>query len=159
MYVLMSNKRLLSIDLLCNGFFFIIDEISKSTSFFLPELYEDWVVGRSNKGFLSYSKWHICDRSSSPSMEDIEAFSKTYRALLDEAELDKSMPDNISLEVCFIDFFLFSLLFSFPHHLYLQVFWNLDNETFFCSNSLWHNSRMQVSSAVRLSNKWRKFKD
>ncbi|PON76309.1 Ribosome maturation factor RimP [Parasponia andersonii] len=32
-------------------------------------------------------------------MEDIEAFSTTYRARLDEAELAKSIPENISLEV------------------------------------------------------------
>lgn len=39
-------------------------------------------------------------RSGSPSMEDIEAFSTTYRARLDQAELAKSVPENISLEVC-----------------------------------------------------------
>jgi len=32
-------------------------------------------------------------------MEDIEAFSATYRAKLDEAELTKSVPDNLCLEV------------------------------------------------------------
>ncbi|GMN48379.1 hypothetical protein TIFTF001_017560 [Ficus carica] len=32
-------------------------------------------------------------------MEDIEAFSTTYRAWLDEAELAKSIPENIYLEV------------------------------------------------------------
>jgi len=32
-------------------------------------------------------------------MEDIEAFSATYRAKLDEAELAKSVPDNLCLEV------------------------------------------------------------
>lgn len=34
-------------------------------------------------------------------MEDIEAFSATYRTKLDEAELAKSVPDNICLEVLF----------------------------------------------------------
>jgi hypothetical protein len=34
-------------------------------------------------------------------MEDVEAFSKTYRAKLDEAELAKSVPENLSLEVLF----------------------------------------------------------
>ncbi|KAG4389614.1 hypothetical protein JHK82_015081 [Glycine max] len=32
-------------------------------------------------------------------MEDIEAFSTTYRAKLDEAEIAKVVPDNICLEV------------------------------------------------------------
>lgn len=32
-------------------------------------------------------------------MEDIEAFSTTYRAKLDEAELAKFIPENLSLEV------------------------------------------------------------
>ncbi|KHN23424.1 uncharacterized protein LOC114415492 [Glycine soja] len=32
-------------------------------------------------------------------MEDIEAFSATYRAKLDEAEIAKVVPDNICLEV------------------------------------------------------------
>ncbi|XP_010539697.1 PREDICTED: uncharacterized protein LOC104813692 [Tarenaya hassleriana] len=41
----------------------------------------------------------LTNRSGSPTMEDIEAFSTTYRARLDEAELAKSIPDNISLEV------------------------------------------------------------
>lgn len=40
-----------------------------------------------------------CDRSGSPSMEDIEAFCTTYRARLDEAEIAKSIPENTSLEV------------------------------------------------------------
>jgi hypothetical protein len=40
-------------------------------------------------------------------MEDIEAFSVAYRARLDEAELNKSIPENISLEVPFFQFFLF----------------------------------------------------
>lgn len=34
-------------------------------------------------------------------MEDVEAFSTGYRAKLDEAELAKSVPENISLEVLF----------------------------------------------------------
>lgn len=34
-------------------------------------------------------------------MEDIEAFSTTYRAKLDEAGLAKFVPENISLEVPF----------------------------------------------------------
>ncbi|KAA0058895.1 DUF150 domain-containing protein [Cucumis melo var. makuwa] len=41
----------------------------------------------------------LSNKSGSPSMEDIEAFSTTYRARLDEAELAKSVPENISLEV------------------------------------------------------------
>ncbi|KAF6154908.1 hypothetical protein GIB67_018345 [Kingdonia uniflora] len=32
-------------------------------------------------------------------MSDIEAFSKAYRALLDEAQLAESIPENMSLEV------------------------------------------------------------
>lgn len=36
-------------------------------------------------------------------MEDIEAFSSTYRAKLDEAELAKLVPENLSLEVTFQD--------------------------------------------------------
>lgn len=39
-------------------------------------------------------------------MEDIEAFSRAYRAKLDEAEVAKSLPENLSLEV----YFYFSLL-------------------------------------------------
>ncbi|XVE60185.1 hypothetical protein DITRI_Ditri05aG0107700 [Diplodiscus trichospermus] len=39
------------------------------------------------------------NKSGSPSMEDIEAFSVSYRARLDEAELAKSVPENITLEV------------------------------------------------------------
>jgi len=34
-------------------------------------------------------------------MEDIEAFSATNKGKLDEAELAKSIPDNICLEVTF----------------------------------------------------------
>ncbi|KAJ4700889.1 Ribosome maturation factor RimP like [Melia azedarach] len=41
----------------------------------------------------------MSNKSGSPSMEDIEAFSTTYRAKLDEAEIAKSIPENISLEV------------------------------------------------------------
>lgn len=41
----------------------------------------------------------LSNKSGSPSMEDIEAFSTTYRARLDQAELAKSVPENISLEV------------------------------------------------------------
>ncbi|KAF2282843.1 hypothetical protein GH714_043299 [Hevea brasiliensis] len=41
----------------------------------------------------------LTNKSGSPSMEDIEAFSTTYRAWLDEAELAKTIPNNISLEV------------------------------------------------------------
>ncbi|PPR96610.1 hypothetical protein GOBAR_AA24056 [Gossypium barbadense] len=37
--------------------------------------------------------------SGSPSMEDIEAFSVSYRAKLDEAELARSIAENITLEV------------------------------------------------------------
>ncbi|XP_020207984.1 uncharacterized protein LOC109792948 isoform X1 [Cajanus cajan] len=42
---------------------------------------------------------NLSKKSGSPSMEDIEAFSATYRAKLDEAELAKFVPDNICLEV------------------------------------------------------------
>ncbi|KAK7410669.1 hypothetical protein VNO78_01639 [Psophocarpus tetragonolobus] len=42
---------------------------------------------------------NLSKKSGSPSMEDIEAFSATYRAKLDEAELSKLVPDNICLEV------------------------------------------------------------
>lgn len=41
----------------------------------------------------------LSNKSGSPTMEDIEAYSKIYRAKLSEAELAKSIPDNISLEV------------------------------------------------------------
>ncbi|KAK7282639.1 hypothetical protein RIF29_11577 [Crotalaria pallida] len=41
----------------------------------------------------------LSNKSGSPSMEDIEAFSTTYRAKLDEAELAKFVPENLSLEV------------------------------------------------------------
>ncbi|XP_019414265.1 PREDICTED: uncharacterized protein LOC109326069 [Lupinus angustifolius] len=41
----------------------------------------------------------LSNKSGSPSMEDIEAFSTTYRAKLDEAELAKFVPENLYLEV------------------------------------------------------------
>ncbi|KAF8106922.1 hypothetical protein N665_0130s0086 [Sinapis alba] len=41
----------------------------------------------------------LTNKSGSPTMDDIEAYSKIYRAKLTEAELSKSIPDNISLEV------------------------------------------------------------
>ncbi|XP_059453278.1 uncharacterized protein LOC132183840 [Corylus avellana] len=41
----------------------------------------------------------LSNKSGSPSMEDIEAFSATYRARLAEAELSKSIPESVSLEV------------------------------------------------------------
>ncbi|XP_002526158.2 uncharacterized protein LOC8285112 [Ricinus communis] len=41
----------------------------------------------------------LTNRSGSPTMEDIEAFSTTYRTWLDEAELAKTIPTNIALEV------------------------------------------------------------
>ncbi|KAM6542555.1 hypothetical protein CsatB_007002 [Cannabis sativa] len=41
----------------------------------------------------------LANKSGSPTMEDIEAFTTTYRARLDEAELAKSIPENVSLEV------------------------------------------------------------
>ncbi|CAI9755866.1 unnamed protein product [Fraxinus pennsylvanica] len=41
----------------------------------------------------------LTNKSGSPSMTDIEAFSATYRARLDEAEAAGSIPENISLEV------------------------------------------------------------
>lgn len=52
-------------------------------------------------------------RSGSPGMQDIEAFSKTYRARLDEAELAKTVPENISLEVYFLFLCSISLVVSF----------------------------------------------
>ncbi|BAT78761.1 hypothetical protein VIGAN_02148800 [Vigna angularis var. angularis] len=42
---------------------------------------------------------NLSKKSGSPSMENIEAFSATYREKLDEAELAKSVPDNLCLEV------------------------------------------------------------
>ncbi|XP_039117589.1 uncharacterized protein LOC120253307 [Dioscorea cayenensis subsp. rotundata] len=41
----------------------------------------------------------LSNKSSSPSMADIQAFSSEYRARLDEAELAGTVPVNISLEV------------------------------------------------------------
>ncbi|XP_019093781.1 PREDICTED: uncharacterized protein LOC109124879 [Camelina sativa] len=41
----------------------------------------------------------LTSKFGSPTMEDIEAYSTIYRAKLAEAELAKSIPDNISLEV------------------------------------------------------------
>ncbi|KAK9748849.1 hypothetical protein RND81_02G085100 [Saponaria officinalis] len=41
----------------------------------------------------------LSTKSGSPSMSDIEAFSTAYRTRLDEAELAKTIPENISLEV------------------------------------------------------------
>ncbi|KAF5735449.1 hypothetical protein HS088_TW15G00955 [Tripterygium wilfordii] len=41
----------------------------------------------------------LSNRSGSPNMEDIEAFSKSYRARLNDAELTKSVPTDLSLEV------------------------------------------------------------
>ena len=50
----------------------------------------------------------IYRRSGSPNMEDIEAFSTTYRARLDEAELAKTITENTTLEVV-----VFPIYFSF----------------------------------------------
>ncbi|CAM8939495.1 unnamed protein product [Rhodiola kirilowii] len=41
----------------------------------------------------------MSNKSGSPGMDDIEAFSRAYREKLDEAELSGSIPKNISLEV------------------------------------------------------------
>ncbi|XP_026394707.1 uncharacterized protein LOC113289609 isoform X1 [Papaver somniferum] len=41
----------------------------------------------------------LSNKSSSPTMADIEAFSSAYRARLDEAEEAGSVPKNVSLEV------------------------------------------------------------
>lgn len=41
----------------------------------------------------------LSTKSGSPSMADVEAFSSTYRARLDEAELAGSVPKDVSLEV------------------------------------------------------------
>ncbi|XP_071722681.1 uncharacterized protein [Rutidosis leptorrhynchoides] len=41
----------------------------------------------------------LTNKSGSPNMEDIEAFTTRYRARLEEAEQAKSIPENISLEV------------------------------------------------------------
>lgn len=42
-------------------------------------------------------------------MTDIEAFSSAYRELLDEAERDGSVPENLSLEVTLHIYVLFIL--------------------------------------------------
>lgn len=41
----------------------------------------------------------LTNKSGSPDMTDIEAFTKTYRVRLDEAETNGNIPGNISLEV------------------------------------------------------------
>ncbi|KDP43042.1 hypothetical protein JCGZ_25228 [Jatropha curcas] len=41
----------------------------------------------------------LTNKSGSPNMEDIEAFSTTYRSRLDEAEVAKTIANNIALEV------------------------------------------------------------
>lgn len=41
----------------------------------------------------------LSTKSGSPSLDDIEAFSAAFRERLDEAELAKTIPENISLEV------------------------------------------------------------
>ncbi|KAK4758431.1 hypothetical protein SAY87_019732 [Trapa incisa] len=41
----------------------------------------------------------LSNKSGSPNMEDIQAFSLSYRTRLDEAEVAKSVPENLSLEV------------------------------------------------------------
>ncbi|CAN1175914.1 Ribosome maturation factor RimP, partial [Linum perenne] len=41
----------------------------------------------------------LTNKSGSPNMEDVEAFSRTYRARLDEAELAKAIPEQTTLEV------------------------------------------------------------
>lgn len=56
---------------------------------------------------------YVFDRSGSPNIEDIEAFSTTYRAKLDEAELTKSVPENLTLEVQFqVSYWHFILCWS-----------------------------------------------
>lgn len=52
----------------------------------------------------------IYRRSGSPNMEDIEAFSTTYRARLDEAELAKTITENITLEVVVFPIYFFAFL-------------------------------------------------
>lgn len=42
---------------------------------------------------------------TSPSMEDTEAFSANYTTRLDETELCKSTPENLSLELAFLSSF------------------------------------------------------
>ncbi|KAK1555550.1 hypothetical protein Q3G72_028035 [Acer saccharum] len=41
----------------------------------------------------------MSNKSGSPSIEDIDAFTASYRAKLEEAEIAKSIPENISVEV------------------------------------------------------------
>ncbi|KAJ4831829.1 hypothetical protein Tsubulata_010202 [Turnera subulata] len=41
----------------------------------------------------------LSHKTGSPTMQDLEAFTVAYRARLDEAELAKTIPDNIYLEV------------------------------------------------------------
>jgi len=53
----------------------------------------------------------IYRRSGSPNMEDIEAFSTTYRARLDEAELAKTITKNITLKVVVFPIFFVFLVF------------------------------------------------
>lgn len=43
----------------------------------------------------------VFHRYGSPNISDIEAFSAAYRTRLDEAELAKTIPENISLEVLY----------------------------------------------------------
>lgn len=52
----------------------------------------------------------IYRRSGSPNIEDIEAFSTTYRARLDEAELAKTMTENITLEVVVFPIYFFAFM-------------------------------------------------
>lgn len=55
----------------------------------------------------------IYRRSGSPNMEDIEAFSTTYRARLDEAEFAKTITENVTLEVVVFPIYFFAFLFFF----------------------------------------------
>ncbi|KAK4859709.1 hypothetical protein QYF36_010375 [Acer negundo] len=41
----------------------------------------------------------MSNKSGSPGIEDIEAFTASYRAKLEEAEIAKSIPENVSVEV------------------------------------------------------------
>jgi heme/copper-type cytochrome/quinol oxidase subunit 2 len=54
-------------------------------------------------------------------MEDIEAFSTTYRARLDEAELAKTITENITLEVVVFPIYFFAFLFFFRGRLTSQT--------------------------------------
>lgn len=49
-------------------------------------------------------------------MEDIEAFSTTYRARLGEAELAKTIPENIALEVMAFSYCFCTFLVIFTVH-------------------------------------------